>query len=145
MSSHYDAGGRYPTQGVDGQAAIPAAYPYHHSHTTRYAPVPAIGTLWEAGRFGAVVGLCGAGAVNLRRVQADALGRREAAIDTLRTGVAAGVATAGATLVASQFRGSVLPLLATLATGTALMYAFTARDQATATLANTGAASPNGQ
>jgi len=143
MSSHYEYAGQYPVQGGLAQPGTPV--PYYHSHSTSYASVPNAGALWEAGKFGAVVGLCGAGAVNLHRLQADELSRREATIDTLRTGVAAGVATAAATLVASQFRGSVLPLLATLATGTALMYAFTARGQAAGEQANRDAANPNGQ
>jgi len=75
----------------------------------------------ELGKFGAIVGLCEAGATNLRRLQADQVTRDEALFDTLRTGVAAGLATAAAGFVANQF--SPTPsLLATLATGTAIMY-----------------------
>lgn len=76
----------------------------------------------ELGKLGAVIGLCGAGAANLRRWQAEEVTGSEAMIDTMRTGVATGLATAVAALAASQFRGPLLSLAATLATGTAVMY-----------------------
>lgn len=76
----------------------------------------------ELGKLGAVVGLCGAGAANLRRLQADQVTRGEALFDTLRSGVAAGLATATAGFVANQFRSPTVSLLATIATGTAVMY-----------------------
>lgn len=76
----------------------------------------------ELGKFGAVVGLCGAGAANLRRLQAEQVTPGEALFDTLRTGVAAGLATATARFVADRFRSSALSLAATLVTGTAVMY-----------------------
>lgn len=76
----------------------------------------------ELGKLGAVVGLCGAGATNLRRVQADQVTGGEALFDTLRTGVAAGLATATAGFVANQLRHPAASFLATLVTGTAVMY-----------------------
>lgn len=76
----------------------------------------------ETGKIGAVVGLCGAGAVNLGRVRRDEVGQAEAVVDTLRVGFVSGLATATATLVANQFRSPALSLLATLVTGTAVMY-----------------------
>jgi hypothetical protein len=88
----------------------------------RQSTVPNTNSYLELGKLGAVVGLCGAGAANLRRLQADQVSRGEALFDTLRTGVAAGLATATAGLVANQFRAPSLSLLATLATGTAMMY-----------------------
>jgi hypothetical protein len=78
------------------------------------------------GRIGAVVGLCGAAALNLHRLQAGEVDRRDAALDTLRGGAIAGVATAAATLVGSRFGSDLLGLAATLATGTAVVYALTA-------------------
>jgi hypothetical protein len=92
-----------------GQMARPTANPY-----------------LEMGKIGAVVGLCGAGATNLRRLQRAEVTRAEAAVDTLRTAVASGLATAAATLVASQFRSTALSLLAGVATGTTMMYALSA-------------------
>jgi hypothetical protein len=76
----------------------------------------------ELGKFGATVALCGAAASNLRRVQAEQITVTEAAFDSLRTGVAAGLATAAAGYVANQFRDSTTSLVATLVTGTAMMY-----------------------
>ena len=76
----------------------------------------------ELGKFGAIVGFCGSSATNLRRVQRDEITGSEALFDSLRTGVAAGLATATASFVANQFRSSFLSMAATLATGTAVMY-----------------------
>ncbi len=80
----------------------------------------------ELGKLGAVVGLCGAGAASLHRLQAGEIDGRTAALETLRGGAVAGVATAAATLVASRFSPGLLSLAATLATGTAVAYALTA-------------------
>jgi hypothetical protein len=84
------------------------------------------GNVVEMGKIGAVVGLCGAAALNLHRLQAGEVDRRDAALDTLRGGAIAGVATAAATLVGSRFGSDLLGLAATLATGTAVVYALTA-------------------
>ena len=80
----------------------------------------------ELGKLGAVVGLCGSGAANLHRLQAGTVDQRGAALDTLRGGAFAGLATAAAALVAANFRSELLSLAATLATGTAVAYALTA-------------------
>ena len=87
-----------------------------------YYPYPTQNNLVELGKMGAVVGICGAGATNLHRLRREQVGGAEAVVDTLKAGVATGVATAAAGLVAGQFRSSSLSLLATLATGTAVMY-----------------------
>jgi len=100
--------GHYPAP-----AGYYASYPGYH------------GNYLEQGKFGAVVGLCGAGAVNLRRyLQAEVSGG-EAMVNTLKTGLYAGLATAAAGMVASRFRSPSLSLVATVATGTAVMYALT--------------------
>jgi hypothetical protein len=87
-----------------------------------YSPGPPLGNAVELGKFGAVVGLCGAGAANLHRLQAEQITPGEALVDSLRTGAAAGLATAAASLVAGQFRSGTLSLAATLVTGAAVMY-----------------------
>jgi hypothetical protein len=107
----------HPTVPSHQQQAYPVA-----THP-RWPSSPDTNRYLELGKFGAVVGLCGAGAANLRRMQRDEITGSEALFDSLRTGVAAGLATATAGLVASQFRSSLLSLAATLATGTAVMYA----------------------
>ena len=91
--------------------ARPDQYPYSNQNN-----------LVELGKLGAIVGLCGAGATNLHRIRREEISGGEALVDTLKTGVAAGVATATAGLVARQFSSSPLSLVATLATGTAVMY-----------------------
>ena len=94
---------------------------------------PPAANLVEHGKFGAVVGLCGAAAHNLRRLRRDEIEPAKALADTLRVGVASGLATATAGLVASAFRpSSVLALAATLATGTAVMYALNQESDAPA-------------
>ena len=85
-------------------------------------PYPTQNNLMELGKLGAVVGLCGAGASSLHRLRRAEISGGEALVDTLKTGVATGVATAAAALIAGQFRSSSLSLMATLATGTAVMY-----------------------
>jgi len=80
----------------------------------------------QMGKLGAVVGVCGAGALNLRRVRTAEIDSGEAVVDTFRAGLASGLASAAAALVAGQFRSPALSLLATVATGTAVMYALTA-------------------
>jgi len=79
--------------------------------------------LFEMAKLGTVIGLTGAGAANLHRLQQGNVDAGDAALSTLRAGVASGIATAAATLVASQFRSPTLALAATLVTGTATMYA----------------------
>jgi hypothetical protein len=88
--------------------------------------------LVEMGKLGAIVGLCGAGAQNLKRIGREEIEPAAALADTLRVGVASGLATAAAALVAGAFRPSpLLSLVATLATGTAVMYALTQDSTAT--------------
>ncbi|WP_462322491.1 hypothetical protein [Halochromatium sp.] len=87
--------------------------------------------LFQMAKLGTVIGLTGAGAANLHRLQHGEVSSSEAALNTLRTGVASGVATAAATLVASQFRSPTLALAATLVTGTATMYALNSAAQST--------------
>jgi hypothetical protein len=85
---------------------------------------PASADLVELGKLGAVVGLCGAGAHNLWRLHREEIDAATALTDTLRVGLASGLATATAGLAASAFRpSSLLALAATLVTGTAVMYA----------------------
>ena len=100
-------------------------YPVSYYHSGY--PAPANGML-EAGKTGAVVGLCGAAAANLHRLRQDQVSRQEAAMATLRTSAASGLAAAAASVAASQFRSPALSLAATVAAGTAVMYAMTARD-----------------
>lgn len=85
-------------------------------------PVPNTSTYWELGKLGAVVGVCGAGATNLRRLQRAEISTGEALVHTLQAGVASGMATATAGLAGSQFRSSLVSLVATVAAGTAVMY-----------------------
>lgn len=84
------------------------------------------------GKIGATVGLCGAAAANLRRLGNDEISRGEAAVDSLRTGLAAGLATAAAGYVASRFQSPVAVFAATVLTGTAAMYLLTGDGQADA-------------
>lgn len=89
--------------------------------------------LLELGKLGTLVGLCGAGANNLRRLRREDIEPAKALADTLRVGVASGLATATAGLVASAFRPSpLLALAATLVTGTAVMYALNQESDAPA-------------
>ena len=90
---------------------------------SQWPSTPNTNSYLELGKFGAIVGFCGASAANLRRVQGNEITGSEALFDSLRTGVAAGLATATAGFVANQFRSSFLSMAATLATGTAVMYA----------------------
>ncbi len=62
--------------------------------------------LVEMGKLGAIVGLCGAGAQNLKRIGREEIEPAAALADTLRVGVASGLATAAAALVAGAFRPS---------------------------------------
>lgn len=97
---------------VSGASAYPAPYSPN--------------SLLQMAKLGAVVGLAGAGAANLHRLQQGEIDTGQAALSTLRVGVASGLATAAATMVASHFRSPTLALAATLVTGTATMYALNA-------------------
>jgi hypothetical protein len=112
----------------------------HADSNPPYASYPTIngpfGNVVEMGKIGAVVGLCGAGAVSLHRLSAGELDQRDALLETLRGGAVAGVATAAATMVGSRVGSGLLSLAATLATGTAVAYALTAASTADTTVAD---------
>jgi hypothetical protein len=107
-----------------GSTSYATSYPYRSVPMSQSQG--AFGPALALGKIGLVVGLCGAGAANLHRLQAGTVDQRGALLDTLRGGAVAGVATAAAALVASNFRSDLLSLAATLATGTAVAYALTA-------------------
>jgi hypothetical protein len=109
-----------------GSTSYAASYPYPYRSVPMSQSQGAFGPALALGKIGLVVGLCGAGAANLHRLQAGTVDQRGALLDTLRGGAVAGVATAAAALVASNFRSDLLSLAATLATGTAVAYALTA-------------------
>jgi hypothetical protein len=82
--------------------------------------------LMNAAKTGAMVGASGAAAYNLHRMRNEGITWQEAAMNTAKVGFTAGVATAAATAVGHMFsRHPALSLAATLATGTAVMYALT--------------------
>jgi len=116
--SQYDDRSWYPPM-TSGQGTPYNPAPYNPAP---YNP----NALFQMAKLGTVIGLAGAGAANLHRLQQGEVASSEAALNTLRTGVASGLATAAATLVASQFRSPTLALAATLVTGTATMYALNA-------------------
>jgi hypothetical protein len=90
---------------------------------------PAEGAL-EVAKFGAVVGLCGAGAHNLHRLRRHEIELGAALAATVRGALVSGLAAGTAGLVAGAFRPSpMLSLLATIATGTAVAYALTQESQ----------------
>jgi hypothetical protein len=93
----------------------PAVQTGHFQYQPQNNPV-------EMGKLGAVVGLCGAGAANLHRLRREEISGGEALVNTLKSGVATGIAAATAALVVAPIRSSSLSLVATLATGTAVMY-----------------------
>lgn len=119
------------TAAYSGWPMMPAAqYPYpapaYPTGAAGYGGVAPLGNVVEMGKLGAVVGLCGAGAASLHRLQAGDTDTRGAVLDTLRGGAVAGVATAAATLVGARFSSGTLAFAATLVTGTAVAYALTA-------------------
>lgn len=82
--------------------------------------------LLQTATTGAIVGATGAAAVNLHKLRNDHTDWQTAAKQTAKAGLAAGTATAAATAVGRLFpRSPTLSLLATFATGTAVMYALT--------------------
>jgi hypothetical protein len=93
-----------------------------------YYPAP-IGGAWQLAKIGATVGACGAGAVQLRRYRRGEATRQEALAATAQVALKTGLATGAAGLVAGQFRSPTLQLLATLAVGTAAMYALDSANQ----------------
>lgn len=104
--------------------------PWHpaHGHTpqTPVTPRDDLMRLWSAARTGAVVGACGAGALNIHRMRNQGMTWQQALTDTATASVKAGVATAAAAAVGQMLvRNPVLSAAATLATGTATMYMLT--------------------
>lgn len=90
--------------------------------------------LLNAAKTGAIVGATGAAAQNLHQMRNDGLDWQQALTNTARIGLTVGVATAAATAVGRMFsRQPTLSLLATLATGTAVMYVLTDKKGATGT------------
>jgi hypothetical protein len=80
--------------------------------------------LLNAAKTGAVVGATGAAAMNLHRIRRAEIDWQQALGNTIKVGFTAGVATAAAAAVGQMFtRRPLLSLAATLATGTAVMYA----------------------
>lgn len=86
--------------------------------------------LMDAARTGAIVGIAGAAAMNLHRMQREGIPWQAALRSTTEAGLYAGIATAAATAVGRMAgRNPLLTLAATLTTGTAVMYALTSRRQ----------------
>lgn len=111
MSTHHD-----PMQAMS---------PYAHHPTTQY-PQQELHWLLEATRTGMIVGGAGAAALNLHRMRDQGVGWQDALGSTLKTSLKAGAATAAASAVGRLFAGHpALAVAATLATGTAVMYALT--------------------
>jgi len=90
--------------------------------SNHYYPAP-LSNAWQLAKLGAVVGMSGAGAVQLRRYRDRQVSREEALAATFKAGLQSGIATGVAGVVAAQFRAPTLSLLATLVSGTAVMYA----------------------
>ncbi len=99
-----------PLQGGDQQTS-------HHGNAN---------LLLNAARAGAVVGVTGAAAVNLHRIRHDEATWRQAMLNTAKVGATTAVATTAAAAVGQMFRRHpLLSMAATLAAGTAVMYALT--------------------
>lgn len=82
--------------------------------------------LLNAARTGALIGATGAAALNLHRLRNQETNWQQAAVQTAKVGLTAGVATAAATAVGRMFvRYPALSMAATFATGTAVMYVLT--------------------
>jgi len=104
MSQHYPM---HPYQGYYA--------PMYQGDDARY--------LFNAARTGAIVGAAGAAALSLHGVRSGGMSWQQAAMNTARGGLNAGLATAAAAAVGRTFGGnSVVSLAAALATGTAVMY-----------------------
>jgi hypothetical protein len=104
----------YPMQPVAPMQPNVPQNPYFH---------PAdINVLLDAAKTGAMVGAAGAGAVQLHRYQQEGISWQEAYRGTVKGALQVGIATTAATAVGRMFDNKALSLLATLATGTAVMY-----------------------
>ncbi|AGA32308.1 hypothetical protein TVNIR_0607 [Thioalkalivibrio nitratireducens DSM 14787] len=115
MTTHH-----YPMQ-------VLSPYP---QHPAALQPQQELNRLLDAARTGMMVGGAGAAALHLHRMRDQGIGWQEALGSSVKTSLQAGVATAAASAVGRMFAGNpVLAAAATLATGTAVMYALTARQQ----------------
>jgi hypothetical protein len=111
MSTHH-----YPMQAMSPYAHGPATPVQQHE----------LNWLLEAARTGMIVGGAGAAALNLHRMRDHGMGWQEALGSTLKSSLKAGTATAAASAVGRMFAGNpALAVVATLAIGTAVMYALT--------------------
>lgn len=107
------------------QYPMQAMYPYAQYPAT-LQPQQELGRLLDAARTGMIVGGAGAAALNLHRMRDHGIDWQEALGNTAKTSLEAGIATAAATSVGRLFSGHpLLAVAATLATGTAVMYALT--------------------
>jgi acetate kinase len=89
--------------------------------------------LLNAAKTGAAVGATGAAAMNLHRIRRAEIDWQQALGNTVKVGFTAGVATAAAAAVGQMVaRRPLLSLVATLATGTAVMYALNDQQKETA-------------
>lgn len=79
--------------------------------------------LAEAAKTGAIIGGTGAAALQLRQMQQQRIGWQQAARGTLKGAAQVSLAATAATAVGNLFNNKALSLAATLATGTAVMYA----------------------
>lgn len=101
-----------------------AMAPYAHHPTLSHQQE--LNVLLDAARTGMIVGGAGAAALNLHRMRDHGMGWQEALGSTLKTSLKAGAATVAATAVGRMFPGNpALAIAATLATGTAVMFALT--------------------
>ena len=98
---------------------------YDHGPATPYQQQE-VSWLLEATRTGMIVGGAGAAALNLHRMRDHGMGWQEALGTTLKTSLKAVTATAAASAIGRMFAGNpAFAVVATLATGTAVMYALT--------------------
>lgn len=118
------------------------SHPYYYpmqpgGHMQPYAPNPQdpqyqLHVLLDAAKTGAVIGAAGAAAVQLHRYQQEGITWEQAARGTAKGALQVGLAATAATAVGRLFDNSALSLAATLATGTAVMYALTRPEEAAA-------------
>ena len=81
--------------------------------------------LLDAAKTGAMIGATGAAAMQLHRYQNEGVTWQEAARATATGALQVGTAVTAATAVGRLFNNSALSTIASLATGTAVMYALT--------------------
>jgi hypothetical protein len=108
-----------------------AVSPYGYGPVTPYQQQQ-LNWLLDAARTGMIVGGAGAAAVNLHRMRDHDMRWQEALGSTIKTSLKAGAATAAASAVGRLFAGHpALAVAATVATGTAVMYALTSPQKET--------------